>query len=210
MAAYLIMIAGVLDFFDGFAARALKVTGPLGQQLDSLADMVTFGVVPGMIMFQLFKTSDFISFPMSSTLIQIGKTSMLLIPIFSCLRLANFNIDTRQTTYFIGVPTPANTLMIISLPYIIEYNSLGLASILKNPWVLILIAGITSWLLVAEIPLISLKIKKLNWKHSKAQILLALGSITLILVFNYAAPLAIFIFYVLLSLLIPPNKNLTS
>jgi len=129
-----------------------------------------------------------------------------LVTIFSCLRLANFNIDSRQSTYFIGVPTPLNTMMIISLPLILSNDRFGLSSFILNPFTLVGIACISSWLLVAEIPLISLKLKSLNWKDSQSQIILVIGSLALILLFAFAAPPLILLFYVLLSLIYPPNK----
>ena len=134
LSAYLVGIAAVLDFFDGFTARLLKVGGEMGKQLDSLADMVTFGVVPGIVLFQLMSattlcdkptvcTSDIVTYEKSTVLLanNIDSYWLLLsffITIFSALRLAKFNIDTRQTDSFIGVPTPANTILICSIPLI--------------------------------------------------------------------------------------------
>jgi CDP-diacylglycerol--serine O-phosphatidyltransferase len=205
-AAILVVIALILDYLDGFAARMLKVQSELGKQLDSLADMVTFGVVPGMVLYHLFLQSSFFATFESKLLFTCGKYSMFLVTIFSCLRLANFNIDSRQSTYFIGVPTPLNTMMIISLPLILSNDRFGLSSFILNPFTLVGIACISSWLLVAEIPLISLKLKSLNWKDSQSQIILVIGSLALVLLFAFAAPPLILLFYVLLSLIYPPNK----
>jgi CDP-diacylglycerol--serine O-phosphatidyltransferase len=205
-AAILVLIALILDYLDGFAARALNVHSELGKQLDSLADMVTFGVVPGMVLYHLFLQSSFFASFDSKLLFTCGKYSMFIVTLFSCLRLGNFNIDPRQSTYFIGVPTPLNTMMIISLPLILSYDRFGLSSFILNPFTLVGIACISSWLLVAEIPLISLKLKSLKWKDNQPQIILLVGCLGLILLFAFAAPPMILLFYVLLSLIYPPNK----
>jgi CDP-diacylglycerol--serine O-phosphatidyltransferase len=130
--AYLVGIAAVADFFDGLLARALRVSSPIGKDLDSLADMVSFGVVPGAIMFKLLgmpngmSTSTIIGNASFAALLPFGA---FLITIFSALRLAKFNNDTRQTTSFIGLPTPACTLVVASLPLILANDNFGLAGI---------------------------------------------------------------------------------
>lgn len=127
MAAYLVGIAAVLDFFDGFLARLLKVSGDLGKQLDSLADIVSFGVVPGMVMFQMIKLSLIFQYKdiSSGDTVLYHETFPLIaffIPLFSALRLAKFNIDSRQTDSFIGLPTPANAIFIVSIPLILYFH----------------------------------------------------------------------------------------
>lgn len=147
-AAYLVGIAAVLDFFDGFAARMLKVSSPIGKDLDSLADMVTFGVVPGVVMYQMIRLACFEDDYFKMTHFSLGITEWeppsylfylkylaLIIPLLSCIRLAKFNNDTRQSDSFVGLPTPANAIFIASLPIIINaagYNIFDhLGSLLK-------------------------------------------------------------------------------
>lgn len=207
-AGVLVMIAAVLDFLDGFLARLLKAYSEIGKQLDSLADMVTFGVVPGLMLYTIFymgaATADY-----SETALFIGQHTMLLVTLFSALRLAKFNIDTRQTSYFIGVPTPANTLMVISFAFILGKDEFGLSPIIYHPGFLIGFALISSWLLVAEIPLLSLKFKSYDWKSNKGQYLLLIISLLSLVIFRYAAMPVIIIFYVILSLIFPPHKQTT-
>ncbi len=155
LASYLIGLAAVLDFLDGFIARLLKAYSPIGKDLDSLADMVTFGVLPGVIVFKLL--SNYLNFDPATDL---GTAILLphaafIIPVFSALRLAKFNIDTRQTDSFIGVPTPANTLLIASIPLILQQHPEWSAFITK-PITLIILSVVMSLLLVAELPLFAL------------------------------------------------------
>lgn len=207
-AGVLVIIAAVLDFLDGFLARLLKAYSEIGKQLDSLADMVTFGVVPGLMLYTIFymgaATADY-----SETALLIGQHIMLLVTLFSALRLAKFNIDTRQTSYFIGVPTPANTLMVISFAFILGKDEFGLSPIIYHPGLLIGFALVSSWLLVAEIPLLSLKFKSYDWKSNKGQYLLLIISLLSLVIFRYAGMPVIIIFYVILSLIFPPNKQTT-
>jgi CDP-diacylglycerol--serine O-phosphatidyltransferase len=152
MAFYFVCGGIFLDFFDGFFARLFKVSSPLGLQLDSLADMVTSGVTPGFVMYFMMSNNNDVAswFPYLGFLITLG----------SCYRLANFNIDTRQTDSFIGLPTPANALFILSLPLVLQYSdSMFLLELLVNPWVLLSISIFSAFMLNAEIPLFSLKIK---------------------------------------------------
>lgn len=183
------------DFFDGFFARLFKVSSPLGLQLDSLADMVTSGVVPGYVMFSLFSNSAH----------ELGTNPFIpflgfIVTLGSCYRLANFNIDTRQTDSFIGLPTPANALFILSLPLVIEFSdSLMMLEILTNQWVLLFITLLSAYILNAEIPLFSLKIKKYNLKDNVLQIVFLVICLLLVVLLQYMAIPLIIIFYVVLS-----------
>lgn len=185
------------DFFDGFFARLFKVSSPLGLQLDSLADMVTSGVVPGYVMFSLFSNSAH----------ELGTNPFIpflgfIVTLGSCYRLANFNIDTRQTDSFIGLPTPANALFILSLPLVIEFSdSLIMLEILTNQWVLLFITLLSAYILNAEIPLFSLKIKKFNFKDNALQMSFLLISFVLLILLHYIAVPVIIAFYVLLSVI---------
>jgi CDP-diacylglycerol--serine O-phosphatidyltransferase len=190
-----IVLGAVFDFFDGMLARALQAYSPLGKELDSLADDVTFGVAPAMIVFSLFKevrVPDFFS-----TWEEYFPYAAFLIAVFSALRLAKFNIDTRQTSSFIGVPTPANALFWGSL--VVGAHDF-LVSDSFNALYLLGLVLLTSWLLVAEIPMFSLKFKNLSWRDNKVQFIFLLGCVPLILFLQVAGLAAVIIWYALLSL----------
>jgi len=199
MAFYFVCLGIFLDFFDGFFARLFKVSGPLGLQLDSLADMVTSGVVPGFVMFKMMLSSNA---AMSEGWLQYFPYLGFIIALGSCMRLAKFNIDTRQTDSFIGLPTPANALFILSLPLVLKYSdSLMMLEILTEKWVLLLISLFSAYILNAEIPLFSLKIKKFNFKDNALQIVFLISAVLLLILLNYLAIPLIIIFYVLLSVI---------
>jgi CDP-diacylglycerol--serine O-phosphatidyltransferase len=196
--AFLWVCLGIFfDFFDGFFARLLKVSSPLGLQLDSLADMVTSGVVPGVVMYQMLVESA----GNSTTLFaQIMPYFGFVITLASCYRLANFNIDTRQTDSFIGLPTPANALFILSLPLVaIHSDSFMLFELLINHAVLLLICLLSAYLLNAEISLFALKIKGSNWKAYKLQLGFVFYAVVLLGFLQITAVPLIIISYVLTS-----------
>ena len=200
-AALFVAIGIFLDFFDGFFARLLHVKSEMGLQLDSLADMVTSGVVPGVVMFQLFNQSSYVvenPTTWAAYLPYIG----FLITLASAYRLANFNIDTRQTSGFIGLPTPANTMFILSLPLILQYQPTELFdSLLHNMWVLLGITLLSAYLLNAEIALFALKFSDYSFKNNALKyIFLALCIILLLSLKIIAIPLIILL-YIILSLL---------
>jgi len=221
MAAYFVGIAAVADFFDGLVARALRVSSPIGKDLDSLADMVSFGVVPGAILFKLLAgpigVNPFDIPPSASTdfiVVEVGSSSSgfllhpeLLIPylgfivsIFSALRLAKFNNDTRQTTSFIGLPTPACTLVVASLPLILANDTFGLRNFILNPLVLIGLTVLLSGLLVAELPLFALKFKNLQWRGNRRRFIFVGLSLGLVLWLKAAGVPVAVLLYVLLSI----------
>ena len=204
-AAIYVVAAAILDFLDGFVARLVNGQSELGKQLDSLADMVTFGVLPGVILYHLMLKSNYFVLYESHGMFRIFKYYMFIVTAFSCIRLARFNIDARQTSYFIGVPTPINTLVILSLALMVFNNQFGLQYYILNPWVLIGVASLSSALLVAELPLISLKFKNFRFADNKAQFILLTLSIILIPLLKFAALPAIMILYILLSLIYPPT-----
>ncbi|WP_264535018.1 CDP-alcohol phosphatidyltransferase family protein [Flavobacterium sp. N1736] len=195
MAFYFVCLGIFFDFFDGFFARIFKVSSPLGLQLDSLADMVTSGVVPGYVMFTMFTNSAH----------ELGTNPAIpflgfIVTLGSCYRLANFNIDTRQTDSFIGLPTPANALFILSLPLVLKFSdSLIILEILTNQWVLLAITLCSAYILNAEIPLFALKIKKFTVKDNVLQIVFLVISLLLVVTLHYISIPLIIIFYVLLS-----------
>jgi len=197
MAFFFVCLGIFFDFFDGFFARLFHVSSPLGLQLDSLADMVTSGVVPGFVLFKMLSNSVN-SDPSLMYLPYLG----FIITLGSCYRLANFNIDTRQTDSFIGLPTPANALFILSLPLILKNSeSLIVLELLINPWVLIIISMLSAFILNAEIPLFALKIKKFNLKDNTLQLFFLLISILLLAYLQFAGVALIIVFYVLLSII---------
>ena len=197
-----IILAAVFDFFDGMLARALGAYSPMGKELDSLADDVSFGLAPAMIVFSLFKEVHVPSF--LSAIETWLPYSAFLIAIFSALRLAKFNIDTRQTSSFIGMPTPANALFWSSLA-VGGYEFL--ISDKFNAIYLVLIVLLTSWLLVAEIPMFSLKFKNLSWQSNKVQYIFLLVSLPLIILLKEGCLAAIIIWYAILSLATGYNRK---
>ncbi len=195
-AAYAIFLSAIFDFFDGLASRVLKSFSGIGKDLDSLADMVSFGVLPAVIMYQLLLQGR-----------QIDNVSpylnfiAFLIPVFSALRLAKFNVDTRQAENFIGLPTPANAILIASFPLIINHNNRYFTPYLLNPYVLSCFIIIMCSLLVVEVPMMSLKFKNRDFNENIFRYLLLLFSAILILFFKFAAvPVVIFI-YITLSII---------
>ena len=189
-----VFFGAILDFFDGLSARLLKVSSEIGKHLDSMADMVTFGVAPGMIMFQMIKLSKIDE---NSYIAYIG----FIITIFSAIRLAKFNIDTKQTSSFIGLPTPAAAIFIASLPIISKYN---ITIQFNDSKFLIVTSIILSLLLVAKLPLFSLKIKKgEDWKNKEniIRIIFLISCVILLFVFEFAVIPFIVILYIFLSIL---------
>lgn len=207
-AAYLVGIAAVLDFFDGFTARMLKVSSPIGKDLDSLADMVTFGVVPGVVMFQMIglglnlDKEGLYFFESNKWLRYIT----FLIPLFSAIRLAKFNNDTRQSDSFIGLPTPANAIIVLSLPLIVKWNSsfsyteYNNFNLILSPFVLALASCILSYLLVAELPLIALKFKNFKWKGNEIRFIFLGGTLILLASLQLVGIPLVIVFYILISI----------
>ncbi|MBS7563535.1 CDP-alcohol phosphatidyltransferase family protein [Mucilaginibacter sp. Bleaf8] len=197
-AAYCIFLAAIFDFFDGLASRVLKSFSVIGKDLDSLADMVSFGVLPSLIMYQLFLKAPQIDHV--STYLNFVA---FLIPVFSALRLAKFNQDTRQVENFIGLPTPANAILIGSFPLIIKDPSHYdfFINFILNPFFLTLFVGIMCMLLVIEMPLMSLKFKNRDFQGNIYRYFLLMISAILILFFKFAAVPAIIIMYIALSVI---------
>jgi CDP-diacylglycerol--serine O-phosphatidyltransferase len=210
----LFVVIGIfLDFFDGFAARLLNVSGELGKQLDSLADMVTSGVVPGIIMFNLLYQSSFKN--LNTQFIDEGISPIimsndyifswisyigLLLTLGAGYRLAKFNIDTRQSESFIGLPTPAMSLFVISLPLIQEYaTNAWVQNLISNNYFLIAVTLVLTYLMNAEIPLFSLKFKEYSLKNNLVKYFFLVTSLLLIVILNFISIPIIIILYVLLS-----------
>jgi CDP-diacylglycerol--serine O-phosphatidyltransferase len=187
--------AAVLDFFDGFVARALKAHSEIGKQLDSLADVVSFGVAPGMIFYvlsgQCFSASGFC----------VNMYLPFLIPVFSALRLAKFNIDTRQSDSFIGVPTPANAMFIASIPFIMANDTFGLAWLFGHQYFLIVFPFISAYMLVAELPLLALKFKSFGWSGNQYRYILIIASVLSVALFQYLGIALAIVLYILISVI---------
>jgi CDP-diacylglycerol--serine O-phosphatidyltransferase len=200
--AWFVAAAAAADFADGLVARALRVSSAIGKDLDSLADMVSFGVVPGAILYTLL--SQVAQKQFTDHVPPTGFWAWLpylgfLVSIFSALRLAKFNNDTRQTTSFIGLPTPACTLVVASLPLILAYDQFGLRDVVLNPLVLLGLTVLLSGLLVAELPLFALKFKNLRWADNRRRFLFLLLTAGLLLALRAAAVPLVVLLYVRLS-----------
>ncbi len=194
-AAYALFLAAIFDFFDGFASRVLQSFSGIGKDLDSLADMVSFGFLPSAIMYELFLQAPQI--PNVSSWLNF---SAFLISVFSALRLAKFNNDTRQAESFIGLPTPANGILIASIPFILEHHPIYSQYIL-NTYGLAVFVIVMCVLLVIELPLMSLKFKNSDFNKNIYRYLLLLFSAILILFFKFAAVPVIIIMYITLSII---------
>ena len=202
LAGYLILIAAVFDFLDGFAARLLKAFSPIGKDLDSLSDLVSFGVAPSVIVFHLLKDALKLAPEQGFTSGNVILAIPFLIAVFSALRLATFNVDTRQASSFIGLPTPASAIFIVGLVLGVSSQYCGWFELLiLSPGALIVMVLVLSALLVAPIPMFSLKVKKGDsikglWKP----ILLILISVAAIIFMGLASVAIIILLYILLSI----------
>lgn len=187
-AAYLVWLACVFDFFDGFAARLLKVHSPVGKELDSLADVISFGVLPALVMYKMIGASS------SSVILPYFG---FMIAVFSALRLAIFNVDETQSDSFKGLNTPANTLFITSLPLLSDH----VGTWLYQPVVLVAITFIFSLLLVSRIEIFALKFKNFSWQENKLRFTFLLLSVLLLVSLQILAIPIIIILYIVLSLI---------
>ena len=188
--AYAIFVAAIFDFFDGFAARLLHAYSNMGKELDSLADVVSFGVLPGVILYQLFLES-----PQIAGVSEYLNYIAFLIPVFSALRLAKFNLDARQAEIFIGLPTPANAILIASLPITLLHQNVFYEPYILNAFSLSCFVLVMCMLLVAEMPLMSLKFKGFGLKGNIYRYLLIGLSAIMLVIFKFAAiPMVIFVY----------------
>lgn len=196
-----IILGAVFDFFDGMLARLFHVSGPLGKELDSLADDITFGFAPSVIVFSLFQEVYYPEFLVPVT--DYLPYAAFLISVFSALRLGKFNIDPRQSTSFIGLPTPANALFWGSL-------TVGAHAFLVsesfNALYLLALVLIMSYLLIAEIPMFSLKFKSLAWGPNRISYIFLMGCLPMLLFLGISSFAAIIVWYILLSLFTQKGK----
>jgi CDP-diacylglycerol--serine O-phosphatidyltransferase len=201
MASIFIALAGVVDFLDGFLARLLKVSSEMGKQLDSLSDVVSFGVAPGVILYQLLRMAVMTGAEAVDTS-AVWTYAAFLIPCFAAWRLAKFNLDTRQQYGFRGVPTPAVGLLIASFPLILYYNYFNGAvnDLLLNKWVLYLVIAVLCYLMVADFPVMGLKFKDYTLKNNLSKLLLLVIAVVAALTLQWLAVPVVFIIYIILSL----------
>lgn len=196
--ALLFMLIGALfDFFDGAAARLLHVSSPMGKELDSLADVISFGLLPGMIAFRLLA-------PLADTW-QYLPYAGFVITLFSTLRLAKFNIDTRQTDSFVGLATPANAILWAGAAY--AYPTL-LASV--SAWWILLAAVVSSYLLVSEIPMLSLKFHNFRWAENRLRYVFLMGAVVLAAIFTLRSLPLIIVWYIVLNIaaaIVPSSRK---
>ncbi|WP_272149328.1 CDP-alcohol phosphatidyltransferase family protein [Tenacibaculum aiptasiae] len=204
--AILVVTGIVFDFFDGFVARMLNVQGELGKQLDSLADMVTSGVVPGIVMLQLLIIALNVDAAAYFGIDIYGATGSnlpylgLLLTLGAGYRLANFNIDTRQSDSFIGIPTPAMTLFVIALPLIVEFSGQSFfVNLIQNQYFLIVVTLLLTYLMNAEIPLFALKFKTFGFKENRLKYIFLLVAVLLLIVLKFVAIPLIILLYVAFS-----------
>lgn len=191
-AAIAVVVAAVFDFFDGFAARGLKAFSPLGGDLDSLADMVSFGLAPGVVLYSYLCATK------TGTAHEVLPFVAFLIPVFSALRLAKFNIDTRQTTSFIGLPTPANALFWVFAIATLSHHGLSLSPL--GIVVVVAIELLTCYLMVSELPMFSLKFHDFSWANNKIRYVFLALSLILILVLRMESMPIIIVMYILMSI----------
>lgn len=206
LAGLMIFMAAVFDFFDGFAARLLKAYSPLGAQLDSLADVVSFGVAPSFIMFSYIARTQLN--PLLIAGINVLPFMALFLAVFAALRLAKFNIDDRQTTSFIGLPTPAMGIFVASLPLALLNESFTLMeNLMKSPWFLLATVIGFSYLMVSEIPFFSLKVKSLKFKDIKHIYLLAAFAVVAFIFLRLAAIPLVILFYIVEAMFVKTTNE---
>ncbi len=218
IAAYLLIGSCVADFLDGFAARALKVNNPIGKEIDSLVDMVAFGVAPAMLMYQVTKLAQDANPIQLLTDFPWLHYVVFCIPIFSAIRLAKFNIDTRQTKSFIGLAVPAHAAFYIfcsllflypELPKVINVDVI-VYPIVSNPLIMLLLCIPLSMVMLAEVPMFSLKVKNLKWAENKQPLTFLFLWLGLLALTNIVAMPTIIVIYIIWSIVLKyANKNQT-
>lgn len=196
--ALFIFAAAVVDFLDGFLARLFKAQSAMGEQLDSLSDMVSFGVAPGMILYQLLR----ISYAQEENGLDISMLALLPAFLFTCAvawRLAKFNLSTTQRYHFEGVPSPAAGLVVASLPLIILYNRFNIQDLFLNKWLLYGIIFLLSYLMISRLPFMALKFKDYTFQNNRLKYLLLIVGIIAAITLQWLAVPVVFIIYAILS-----------
>ncbi len=193
-----IIVSLILDFFDGFIARAMKSNSNLGAQLDSLADMVSFGLLPGIVMYKALEPFGNQIFGMELPF-EI-KYFGLFITLFSCLRLAIFNLDEEQTYYFKGLNTPSNTILIFGLYYAFLENG-NFQFLFENPLLMVIFTIISSWILVSPIKMIAMKFKSMKLEDNYPKVALLIGAVLILIIFKTIGIPLVILYYILISLI---------
>lgn len=196
----MVFLAALFDLLDGLTARGFNAHSDFGKEFDSLADMVTFGVVPGMIMYNLFVRGPDTVFLGSNILFHIFKYFPFIITVFAALRLARFNCQKSSSSYFRGLPTPAAALMITSLPLIVRYDRYGLGDLIHSPYFICLFSLITAVLMMSNLKLFALKFYNLSWKDNVFQYLFLILAFLFFVFFGFASVPLILMLYIALSL----------
>ncbi len=208
IASYFIFIAAIIDFLDGFVARLFNATSELGKQLDSLADIVSFGVAPSVILYQLLR----ISFIKEENGLETSILWLLPAFIVACAgayRLARFNIDSTQPFGFNGVPIPAAGLLVASFPLILHFSNslINVNEWLTNKWVLYGIIALISYLMVSNLPMMALKFKDFSVKNNLPKIILLVIALVAAIILKWLAVPVVFVAYIILSLFYKPSQS---
>ena len=193
-----IILSLVLDFFDGFVARALKANSNLGTQLDSLADMVSFGFIPGLAMFKMLEPfgNELFGLHLPFEIKYLG----FLITLFSCLRLAIFNLDEEQKYYFKGLNTPSNTILVFGLFYAFKETQ-SFSFLLENALFLLIFTVISSWILISPIKMIAMKFKSMKLQDNYPKLALLIGSILILAIFKIVGIPMVILYYIFISII---------
>ncbi|MBN8679425.1 MAG: CDP-alcohol phosphatidyltransferase family protein [Chitinophagales bacterium] len=191
----------LFDYLDGMVARALKVSSPLGKELDSLADVVSFGVVPGVMLYQMLVGQVAVAPGSQTGLIQLHALPAFILTAFSAFRLGKFNLDTRQTSYFLGLSTPACTVFVLGLSLGAQHNRFGAGVLMEMPWLIYGLIAALSWLLVSEVPMFGMKIKRFDWKSNALNLVFVVLLVAFSFVLKELALSAIIVCYILLSVI---------
>jgi CDP-diacylglycerol--serine O-phosphatidyltransferase len=187
----LVVVSGLADFADGLVARALGVQSELGKQLDSLADVISFGLVPGIIFYTLLCETQAVDW---------AAVPAFILTAFAAYRLGTFNLDTRQEMGFLGLPTPACTLLVVGYFLWIDRDAFGLATFFSESYILYPLIALLSYLMVAELPMFSLKFKALRWGGNEIKFIFAAIAVVALIGLRELALLPIMVLYILLSL----------
>lgn len=196
----MVFLAAMFDLLDGLTARGFNAYSDFGKEFDSLADMVTFGVVPGMIMYNLFIKGPDTVFLGSNVLFHIFKYFPFIITVFAALRLARFNCQKSGSSYFTGMPTPAATILITSLPLIVRYDRYGLGDLIHNPYFICIFSLITAALMMSKLKLFALKFHNLSWNDNKFQFIFLMLALVFFVLFGFTSVPLIIMLYIALSL----------
>jgi len=204
-ACWLVGGAALADFLDGLVARALGVSSPLGKELDSLADVISFGLVPGAVLYALLCEGQGVPLPQGQ--VHWPAAPAFIVTAFSALRLGKFNLDERQSEGFIGLPTPANTLFVLGLLLLYLSDRMGLQPVVLSGWLLYPLIVLLSYLLVAELPMFSLKVKHLAWEGNEIRFIFAGTALLLLVLLREGGLSAIILLYIALSLVQNARTN---